>query len=802
MINDFVHAWRALRAMPLVASVIVASLAIGIGANTVVFSWLQMVRWKPLPGVTAAYALQTIEPRTDAGTYVGTSWLDYRDLRPRLDAFESLLAFRMAPLTIGDPSHVERATGLFVSGNYFGDLGLRAAAGRFPTPDEAATPGREPVVVISHDYWQSRFDGSPSAIGHLLKINGETFAVVGVAPKRFQGSVLGLAFDMWVPATMAGTLIKGSRELDDRAVRGYTVMGRLRPGVTTAAAQGELDTAMRDLAIAYPDTNQSLRAEITPFTNPPRGPQRMIGTALVLLQSLMLLVFVAVCGNTANLLLARASVRQREFGVRLALGARRGRVAGLVLLEALLLSLTGTAIGAALAIWGTQALRAGEISGAMPIRFQTEVDGIGLAFAIGLGMISTLLAAGVPAWYMARLEPQQALRAGSRRAARSSVRETLMALQVALALLVLLVAGLFLQRFQERRDVDPGFQADGVMLAAYDLTGRGTNNEANRQFASRVLSGLRNVAGVESAALASAIPLDIHGLPVRTFTLEGRARENADPDEALSNIVTPGYFETMGIPLLAGRDFAAMDDPAAPPQVIVNDAFVHRYLDGAEPLGRRLQARSTTYTIVGVVRTSLYDAFGEPPTPIVYYSYRDRPSSMAQIHVRTRPGAEATTVGAIRRVVADLDISLPVYDVRTLQEHIEKNLVMRRVPARMFLVLGPLLLVLAAIGIYAVVDYTVAQRTPEIGLRLALGARATQVVGQIVAENLFVVILGAGGALAIAVVVDLHLVRGGTRDLPVMIAVPLVLVAVAIFASWLPARRASKVDPASVLRHL
>ncbi len=355
----------------------------------------------------------------------------------------------------------------------------------------------------------------------------------------------------------------------------------------------------------------------------------MIGTALVLLQSLMLLVFVAVCGNTANLLLARASVRQREFGVRLALGAARRRVAGLVLLEALLLSLTGTAIGAALAVWGTQALRAGEISGAFPIRFQTEIDGVGLAFAIGLGLVSTLLAAGVPAWYMARLEPQQALRAGSRRAARSSVRQTLMALQVALALLVLLIAGLFLQRFQERRDVDPGFRADGVMLAAYDLTGRGTNNDANRQFASRVLAGLRNVAGVESAALASSIPLDIHGLPVRTFALEGRAQESADPDQALSNIVTPGYFETMGIPLLAGRDFAAMDDTAAPPQVIVNDAFVRRYLEGAEPLGRRLQTRSTTYTIVGVARTSLYDAFGEPPTPIVYYSYRDRPSSMA-----------------------------------------------------------------------------------------------------------------------------------------------------------------------------
>ncbi len=433
MSNDLQHAWRALRAMPLVSAVIVVSLAIGIGANTVVFSWLQMVRWKPLPGVTAAYALQTIEPRTDTGSYVGASWLEYRDLRPRLGSFQSLLASRMAPLTIGDASRVERATGLFVSGNYFDDLGLRAAAGRFLTPEEAATPGGEPVVVISYDYWQSRFGGAPSAIGQPLKINGETLVVVGVTPRRFQGTVLGLAFDMWVPATMASTLIKGSRELDDRSVRGYTVMGRLRPGVVTAAAQGELDAAMRDLAIAYPGTNQSLRAEIMPFTNPPRGPQRMIGTALVLLQSLMLLVFVAVCGNTANLLLARASVRQREFGVRLALGAARRRVAGLVLLEALLLSLMGTAIGAALAVWGTQALRAGEISGALPIRFQTEIDGVGLAFAIGLGLVSTLLAAGVPAWYMARLEPQQALRAGSRRAARSSVRQTLMALQVALA---------------------------------------------------------------------------------------------------------------------------------------------------------------------------------------------------------------------------------------------------------------------------------------------------------------------------------------------------------------------------------
>ena len=502
MTNDLLHAWRALRAIPLVSSVVVASLAIGIGANTVVFSWLQMVKWKPLPGVAAASTLRTIEPRTDGGVYVGASWLDYRDFQARLTSFQWLLTFRMVPLTIGDPSRVERATGQLVSGNYFAVLGLRPAAGRLLEPADVAAPGRQPVVVVSYDYWQSRLGGGAEAIGAPIRVNGESLTVVGVAPRRFQGTTLGLAFDMWLPATMASVVVKGSRELDDRSLRGYTVMGRLRPDRPLAAAQGELDGAMRELAATYPDVSQTLRAEILSFTNPPRGPQRMIGTALALLQAVMLLVLVAVCGNIANLLLARASVRQREFGVRLALGAARRRVAGLVLLEAFMLALAGTAVGVLLAVWGTQALRAGEISGALPIRFQTEIDLVGLAFAAGLGVLSALVAAATPAWFMARLDPQQALRAGTRRASRSPLRQTLMGIQVALALLVLVVAGLFFQRFQESRDADPGFRAEGVLLAAYDLSGRGTDASANRQFASRVLRSVQAIPGVDSAALA------------------------------------------------------------------------------------------------------------------------------------------------------------------------------------------------------------------------------------------------------------------------------------------------------------
>ena len=702
-------------------------------------------------------------------------------------------------LTVGDAPAVERAAGLFVSGNYFEALAQRPAAGRLLSLADAGAPGRQPVAVISYDYWQTRYGAARTAIGSTIRVNGQALEIVGVAPPRFQGTTLGLAFDLWIPATMAGTLVAGSRELVDRSEGGYTVLGRLRAGTAPAAAGAELDAASRELARTHPATDGGLGIELHAFNDPPRGPQRMINGALALLQTVMLLVLVAVCGNVANLLLARASVRQRDFGVRLALGAPRRRVAWLVLLEALLLSAAGTGIGVLLARWGTQAVRAGEISGAMPIRFQTEIDGVGLAVASGLGVLCALAAAATPVWLLSRLDPQDTLRLAIRSRSRSVVREVLMGLQVALALLVLVVAGLFFQRFQEGRGLDPGFRAEGVLLAAYDRGGRDATPDDNRAFAARVLRGLRVLPGVESAALASSVPLDIHGLPSRTFALEGRA-DTGTPDEALSNVVTSGYLATMGIPLVAGADFADLDDAAAPPQAIVNQAFVARYAPDGTIIGRRLVSRGVSHVIVGIARTSTYDAFGEAPTPLVLYSYRDRPRAAAEMHLRTRPGTELAMASAIRRLVADLDPSLPVFDVRTLPEHIARNLVLRRVPARMFLVLGPLLLLLAAIGVYAVVDYGVSQRTSEIAVRLALGATGQAVVRRIVAETVAVIGLGVGASTILAVAVDLHLVRGGIRDVPVLVGVPLLLVAVGAVAAWLPARRACRVQPASVLR--
>jgi predicted permease len=802
MMRDLRQAWRAIARMPVLAAVVIVSLGVGIGVNTTVFSWIQGVVLRPLPGVSGAASFHFIEPRTETGSYPGVSWLEYGDFKERLRSLPDLLAFRFVPLNVGETGRGERTYGLLVSGNYFSALGLRPALGRFIRPDEVARAGGEPVVVISHGYWQTRFAGSPGALGRTIRVNDRLLTIVGVAPERFQGTVLSLNFDLWVPATMAPPLQAGSRELEDRTLRAYSVMGKLAPHVTREHAQAELDQTMRDLAQAHPDSNRKMQGEVLPFWRALRGPPRMLAQALVTLQGIMLLLLLAVCGNTANLMLARASARQREIGVRLALGAGPWRVASALLTENLMLALLGAALAVPIAIWGTEALRAVPIITAFPIRFQTDVDAVSLAFAALLGIVCGLLFGIAPAAQLARVDPQAALRSGSRTAGRSRLRNVLMGVEVGLALVVLLAAALFFRSFSETRDTDPGFKREGVLLAAYDLTGRNIEAPAVRDFTGRLLGRLRSVPGVESAAIAISVPLDIHGLPIRSFTLEGRARnagDDAAPDQAFTNTVTPGYFRTMGIPMRAGTDFVNLDDAATPPQAIVNEEFVRRFVGSAEPIGRRLQTRGTSYVIAGVVRTSLSNAFGEQASPVIYLSYRDRPAARGEIHLRTGVGAELLLAPQVERIVRDLDPSLPIYDARTLTDHVEKNLFLRRIPARMFVVLGPALLVLAAIGIYAVVAYSVSQRTTEIGVRLALGATARRVVSQIVGDSLRVVAAGAMVGWALAVAVNLHLVRGPIY-LSVFGGVPLLLLTVAAVACWLPARRATEVDPIVALR--
>jgi putative ABC transport system permease protein len=789
---------------PVLSAIVVLSLGVGIGVNTVVFSWLQGIIVHPLPGVEDSGRLHLIEPRSNTG-YPGMSWPEYRDLQQRLTSVPDLMAFRMASFYIGEPGRIERTYGQLVSGNYFSACRLRPALGRFLRPDEVDRPGTEPVAVISYSLWQSRFTGAADVVGRTIRVNGRDLTVVGVAPRRFQGTVLGLSFDLWVPATMASVLVEGSPDMQNRASRGYAAMGQLRRGVSEASVQSELDRVMAALAQEFPESNRNMRAEVLTFWNAPRGPQRLFAAALAVLQGLMLLLLLAVCGNTATLVLARASARHREMGIRLALGASPWRAIRLMLSENVVLALVGGIFGFAIAAWWTPTLIALPLSG-LPIRFQVQVDQAALAFAMLLGVACGVLTSAAPALQVSRLDPHVAFRTGSPSTGRSVMRNVLMAIEVGLATVVLIVAGLFVRSFVDTHNTDTGFQREGVLLAAYDLNGRPIPADRSafaRTFTSRLIAGLNALPSVEAAAVSSSVPLDIHGLPSRGFALEGHARTDGTLDEALTNTVTPGYLSVMKIPLVAGVDFSALDDLSAPPQAIVNEEFVRHYLDGADPetaLGRQLQSRGTTYVVVGVARNSLYNAFGEPPTPIIYMSYRDRPMLAGEIHVRARTGSEAAVASDIRRVIRGLDPDLPLFNVRTLVDHVETNLVFRRVPARLFAILGPLLLALAASGIYAVVSYTVSLRSREVGVRMALGATGRRVVGEFLAENLAVVVVGALAGWLLTFVIALDVIGVDTVDTGVFGGVPLLLVIVAGVACWIPSRRATLVEPMVVLR--
>jgi predicted permease len=635
-----------------------------------------------------------------------------------------------------------------------------------------------------------------------VRANDRPITIVGVAPRGFQGTVIGLTFDIWVPATMAPVLLDGSRELETRDIRGYFVIGALRSGATLDRLQRDLDGAMRDLARDHPSTNRTMAGEAMPIWQSPRGPQRFLVTALATLQAVLLLVLLTVCGNTANLVLARASSRRREVAVRLALGAGRWRVLSLLLTESLLLALAGSVLGALVAVWATDALRNVPMIATVPIRFQTSVDLGTLAFTVVLGLACGLVFGLAPAIQLSRTDPQASLRAGASAPGRSRIHDALMATEVALALVVLIAAGVFLKSFSETQSADPGFTREGVLLSGYDLRGRnrGADGPLGREFARRVLERLRALPSVESAAIAAAVPLDIHGLGERTFAVEGRARADGLLDRATSNTVTDGYFQTMGIPFSSGSDFAGLGDTSTAPQVIVNQEFVRAYVPSGAPIGRRVDTGGATFTIAGVVRNSLSNAFGEPPTAVLYFSYRERPGVQGEIHVRTRPGAEALVAPDVRRAVSALDAGLPVFNVRTLSEHVDRNLIFRRIPARMFVVLGPLLLALAAVGISAVVAHAVTARRVEIGMRLALGATAGRVVGVFVADTMRVIVIGAALGWSAAFVLAREVGGAGVIDLGIFTGVPALLLLVALAACWWPARCAARVDPMRALR--
>ncbi len=805
--NDLRFAFRQLAKSPGFTAVVVLSLALGIGANTVVFSSIQAIFLDPLPGVEHGARLMVIDPRDRSGTYHESSWLDFRDVREQQTSFREIAASRIRPLNLRGPGGLdERIWAELISDNFFSLLRLQPALGRFPTAAESTQPGSSPVAVIAYAYWQTHFGGSPTVLGQTLRLNEVVFTIVGVAPEKFQGSVVPLGMDVWVPLTMARQLVPATKELTARDNRPLVLLADLKPGVSVPQARGELEAIFRRLAAAYPETNAGLTPDLLPLWRSPIGGQPLMLGALATQQILVVLVLLVVCANTANLLLARATVRQKEIGIRLALGAGRFRLIRQLLTESLLLSLLGALGGVLGSLWGIDALHHVPLPGYLPIKVVSHLDATGFAYSVLLGLACGLLFGLAPALQLTRVDVNPALKVGgggTGAAPRHRLRDLLVGAEVAIALIVLVLAGLFLKSFRNAHTADPGFDPRGMLLGSFDLAAQGYDKKAARAFVRELLPRLQAMPGVAAATVAAFVPFDLRGPPKTPFAIEGQPPAAGRPEVALSGQVAPGYFRTLGIPLVDGADFVDLDNASRPAQVIVNQEFARRYWPGISPLGRKLVVEDSTYEVVGVARDSQCVSLSAKPAPMLYFSLRDRPSLTLTLQVRTRGDPLALAL-EVRRVVHELEANLPLRDMRTLTQAIDESLITIRIPALILATLGPLALLLAAIGIYSVLSYSVAQRTHEIGVRLALGASPRNVVALIVRQGFAVVAAGLAVGLGIVGAASYYLspilVRVPPGDPTVFLTVPALLLGIAWLACWQPARRAARVNPIEALR--
>ena len=795
------HALRTLLRAPGLSAVVILSVALGIGVNTTIFSFLGATVFRPLPGVGADVLTVQIHERQRPS---GASWIEYRDVRDRLAPHAEITAQSARALYTETGARTERVWGQFVSGNFFDAFGVRPAQGRFFRPEEASAPGGEPVVVISHGYWQTRFAGSPDVLGQTLRLNNVPLTIIGITPPKFQGGVLALSFDVWVPATMSARIFTDVVQFNDRGFRAFQLDAVLKPGVSRADVERELELVRRALAADFPDTNKEATFSLRPIWRGTRSGEILI-PVYATLQVFSALVLAVVCINTANLLLARATARRREIGIKLAVGAGPGRIIRQLLAESLLLALAGTALGIVGAFWGVDAIHQLKLPTSVPIKIEPMLDAGALLFAMGLGAACGVLFGLAPALQLARLDVLPSLRGGAGAlGGRHRFRDFLVGAEVAVALLILILAGLFYRSFHNAQGAPSGYDADRVLLASVDLLSRGYNRERRGDFVREAHARVLALPGVESAAIAYLPPLEMHGLPKAPIRVDGVKLESDAAARVIWSTTTPGYFATMGIPLTAGVDLAPLDQRDRTLDAVINETAARTFWPGLSPLGHTFTIMEKTYEIVGVARDTKYESLGETPHPAVWLTLRGGAMSVPNFYVRARRGDPLALLPAVRTTVRGIDPDLALYEGRTLAQHIDNNLAIQRVCANFLSALAPVALILAAIGLYAVLAYAVAQRTQEIGVRLTLGATPRGVVFEIVRQGMKVVALGGACGWLVGLTFGWYLrpklVAVPLGDPVIYVGIPAVLLVVATCACWLPARKAARVDPIAALR--
>jgi predicted permease len=835
LLQDLRFTGRTLSRTPGFSLVVILTLGLGIGANTAIFSLMDQVLLRLLPVENADELIQLDGP----GAFSGRTYNDrtfsypmYVDFRDRNDVFSGLIARFPASATLTTRNQAERIDVELVSGNTFAVLGVKPILGRPLAREDDLTPGAHPVAVLSYSYWQRRFAASPTVLNQVVTINSTPITIVGVAPPGFAGVAATQSPDMFMPMMMKAQVTPTWNDLDNRRSRWLSIIGRLKPGMTADAAKARLDvlyqqinehelTAVPAFANASQRFRDAFRAKkltLHPASQGLSDLRQSVQTPLFVLMAMVGLVLLIACANVANLLLSRANARQKEVAVRLALGAGRQRLIRQTMTESLVLATAGGIVGIVLSIWVGDLL-----VGVMPYEsftrsLSTEPDWrVGL-FTAGLALTTAVVFGLIPALQASKPELNRTLReeagnlSGGTKQAR--FRKGLVVAQVALSMLLVAGAGLFARSLYNLKSLDTGFQVDNLITFNVDPALNGYDQTRIKRFYEQALQDIRQIPGVQSASLAQVAALTGNASS-RTIQVQGY---EAKPDENLNpwtNEVATDYFRTMGMPLIAGREFTERDAAGAPLVVIVNESFAKYFFGDQSPLGRRfgfrVQNNPAAMEIVGVVRDALYadmrqGTTEENQTPRFAYIPYQQSEELNEMTFYVRAAGNAAALPEqLRQTIRRADTAMPVYGMRSMERTVDEALFNERMLALLSASFGLLATVLAAIGLYGVMSYTVSRRTREIGIRIALGAERTTVVWMVLREvtllTLVGIALGVPGALGLSRYVRSQLYGIEPSDPMTLMIAATTLAAVALFAGYLPARRAAAVQPVRALRY-
>jgi macrolide transport system ATP-binding/permease protein len=809
--KDARYAVRMLRKQPSFTIVAILMLALGIGANATVFSWINSVLLTPLPGAERQGELLHLSYTFRGEPLASFSYPEYRDIREATKTLTGVAARDEVSVGIVIDREAEHVWADIVTANFFEVLEVRPLRGRVLRPSDD-DPGADLVAVIGHDYWMARFAGSDDVIGRRVQINAQPFTIVGIAPDGFQGGSTGLQFDLWIPVGTQPLVMPPGNRLESRGSRWLFPVARRAPGVSTEQVRAELTAILSQMRQSYPGYDD-WGITALPLSESPTGAVSVLRRVLLVLMATAIIVLLIACANLAGLLAARAAARQREMAIRLSVGANRGRLVQQLLVEGVILAAAGTAAALLALQWTSGLLMGFAPPSELPIRLDVAIDGRVVTVTAAAALGTVLLFALVPALFTTATDLSASLRDGGasgRTFARSRLRRGLVAAQVALSITLLVGAGLCVRSLWVARVATPGFVADNVVVGWIDLLAANYTADEGREYYSRVLDRVRALPGVQSASFGSRIPLGFIGGSSSNLTIDGY--QPADNERVIAGVnrVGPDYFRTLQIPLVAGRDIAESDVRGQQLVAVITDAMARRFwpagnaLGGRFFFGRPVEGQAPDYiTVVGVARDIKQRTMTEAPQNAVYLPVRQFFAADTILHVRTAADP-SLLAGELQRVVRAMDPRVPFYNVSLLKDHTAAATFQQQLAANLLVVFGGLALMLAAIGSYGVLSFLVGQRRREIGIRLAVGASRASVFALVAVSGAKLVGIGAaiGFMLSVGVGIGLGSLLIGVQPLdPLTYLVVLALMgSVALIACALPARRAASINPIATLR--